>query len=58
VPNELFLPPNGFTKYESPEAMMTEMALRRVNLSRKQTYQTQEPDEPGNRDYRQPNRPN
>jgi len=58
VPNDLFLPPNGFTKYDSPEGMMTEMALRRVNLSRKQIYQTQDTDEPGNRDNRMPNRPN
>jgi len=58
VPNDLFLPPNGFTKYDSPEAMMTEMALRRVNLSRKRTYGAQEPDELGNRDNRQPTRPN
>ena len=58
VPNDLFLPPNGFTKYESPEAMMTEMALRRVNLSRKQIYKTPDIDEPGNRDNRAPTRPN
>ena len=58
VPNDLFLPPNGFTKYESPEAMMTEMALRRVNLSRKQIYRALDVDEPGNRDTRVPTRPN
>ena len=58
VPNDLFLPPNGFTKYESPEAMMTEMALRRVNLSRKQIYRPLDADEPGNTDNRMPTRPN
>ena len=58
IPNDLFLPPNGFTRYESPEAMMTEMALRRVNLSRRQIYQTQDFDETGNRDTRAPTRPN
>ena len=57
VPNDLFLPPNGFTRYESAEAMMTEMALRRVNLGRKQVYQTQDLDEPGKRDIRQPAQP-
>jgi hypothetical protein len=58
VPNDLFLPPNGFTKYESPEAMMTEMALRRVNLGRKQIYNTPDVAEPGNQLNRVPTRPN
>ena len=58
VPNDLFLPPNGFTKYESPEAMMTEMALRRVNLSRKQFYNTPDIDEPVNQLNRAPTRSN
>jgi hypothetical protein len=58
VPNDLFLPPNGFTKYDSPEAMMTEMALRRVNLSRKRVYETPEPEAPGNLDNKAINRPN
>ena len=44
VPDDLFQPPNGFTKYESPEAMMTELALRKVNLGRKTTYQPVESD--------------
>jgi hypothetical protein len=46
LPDEVFQPPNGFTRYESPEAMMTELALRKVNLGRKSTYQPQE-SEPG-----------
>jgi hypothetical protein len=58
VPNDLFLPPNGFTKYESPEAMMTELALRRVSLSRKQIYNTPDIDEPLKLDNRAPTRPN
>jgi hypothetical protein len=33
-PAELFVPPNGFTKYESPEAMMTELLMRQHNLKR------------------------
>jgi len=33
-PPELFVPPNGFTKYESPEAMMTELIMRQHNLKR------------------------
>jgi hypothetical protein len=58
VPNDLFLPPNGFTKYESPEAMMTEMALRRVNLSHKKIYNTPDIDEPVNQLNRAPTRSN
>ena len=58
VPNDLFLPPNGFTKYDSAEAMMTEMALRRVNLSRKRVYETPEPEAPGGLDNKAINRPN
>jgi hypothetical protein len=58
VPNDLFLPPNGFTKYDSPEGMMTEMALRKVNMSRRHTSQTPDFDEPGSRDSRMSNRPN
>ncbi len=46
VPDELFQPPNGFTRYESPEAMMTELALRKVNLGQKPVYQP-EGSEPG-----------
>jgi hypothetical protein len=57
-PGDVFQPPEGFTRYESAEAIMTEMALRKVNLSRKQIYQSQDLDEPGSREYRQPTRPN
>jgi hypothetical protein len=56
IPNDLFLPPNGFTRYESAEAMMTEMALRRVNLSRKQIYQSQNLDETATPNTRAPTR--
>jgi hypothetical protein len=58
VPNDLFLPPSGFTKYDSPEAMMTEMALRRVNLGRKHFYNTPDVEEPVNQINRVPTRPN
>ena len=33
-PGGLFVPPSGFTRYNSVEAMMTELALRQQNLSR------------------------
>jgi hypothetical protein len=46
VPEDLFQPPNGFTKYDSPEAMMTELALRKVNLGRKPAFEVPE-SEPG-----------
>lgn len=31
----LFAPPEGFTKYSSPEAMMDELAVRQGNFKRK-----------------------
>jgi hypothetical protein len=34
-PADLFVPPNGFTKYSSPEAMVDELAARKLNLRRK-----------------------
>jgi len=58
VPEELFQPPNGFTKYESPEAMMTELALRKVNLGRKPIYQPEESEPGTGRDAPAPKRPN
>lgn len=35
ISDKLFLPPEGYTRYESPEAMMAEMAMRQANLKRK-----------------------
>ena len=46
VPDDLFVPPNSFTKYESSEAIMAELFLRKHNLNRKPTYQPVE-SEPG-----------
>jgi hypothetical protein len=42
MPSDLFLPPNSFTKYESSEAIMAELFLRKHNLNRKPTYQREE----------------
>jgi len=58
VPNDLFLPPSGFTKYDSPEAMMAELFLRKHNLSRKPSYQPEESEPGGRRESRVPTRPN
>ena len=40
---ELFVPPNGFTRYENAEAMMTELVMRQHNLKRGSTGGTTEP---------------
>lgn len=57
VPDDLFLPPKGFLKYDSAEALMNELAARQQNLKRRPTYQTEE-GEPGiGEDGRLPTRP-
>jgi hypothetical protein len=55
-PNDLFLPPDGFTKYASAEAMMTELMGRQQNQKQKPGYEPPPSDEIGNRDVRAPNR--
>jgi hypothetical protein len=57
VPEDLFLPPNGFTRYDSVEALMTELALRGMNLGRKPIYPIEDPDTAGGRETRVPTRP-
>ena len=42
VPGDAFSPPNGFTKYASAETMMTELFLRKHNLSRRQVFPEEE----------------
>ena len=56
MPNDLFQPPSSFTKYESSEAIMAELFLRKHNLNRKPTYQGPE-EEPTAPVTRAPNRP-
>jgi len=40
-PAELFAPPNGFTKYVSPEMMLTELIIRQHKLKRRGTESTE-----------------
>ena len=57
VPNDLFLPPSSFTEYESSEAIMAELFLRKHNLNRKPTYQPEDTEPGAGRDTRVPTRP-
>jgi hypothetical protein len=43
-PADLFAPPEGFTKYESPQFMADELALRQHNLKRKTPEELLPPD--------------
>ena len=43
VPEDLFLPPDGFTKYDSVEALMAELTLRGMNLGRKPIHPIADP---------------
>ena len=57
LPEDLFLPPNGFARYDSAERLMTELAARQQNLKGRATYRIEE-SEPGNGlDSRAPTRP-
>jgi hypothetical protein len=40
-PAELFAPPKGFTKYENPEMMLTELIIRQHKLKRRATESTE-----------------
>jgi hypothetical protein len=55
-PDDLFLPPSGFTKYDSAEALASELAVRQNSLKRRPTYSGET--EPGSSwDARMPTRP-
>jgi hypothetical protein len=55
-PNDLFQPPDGFTKYSSAEGMVTELVARQENLKRKRGWQPPPTDEIGFRDAKTPGR--
>ena len=44
VPNDLFQPPNGFTKYDSAEVLINELGSRQHNLKQRPTYWPEEKD--------------
>ena len=46
VPDDLFLPPNGFVKYDTAAGLINELASRQQNLKRRPSYQMPE-SEPG-----------
>ena len=50
--SELFQPPDGFTKYDSAEALMNELMVRQQNLKRSTTDTTGEPDQVEGREGR------
>jgi hypothetical protein len=55
-PNDLFLPPDGFTKYTSAEALMLELMARRDSLKRRPEYQHPPGETPGAMDNSMPSR--
>jgi hypothetical protein len=57
MPADLFLPPNGFTKYDTAEGLVNEFAARQQNLKRRPTYQTQDWDAGSGHESRAPTRP-
>ena len=57
MPDDLFLPPKDFTKYDSAEALINELAARQQNQKRRPTYVPDLNESPGNPEGRQPSRP-
>jgi hypothetical protein len=50
--SDLFLPPESFTKYNSPEAMMNELLARQQNIRRKPSTEPVSPEQLGSQDER------
>jgi hypothetical protein len=57
VPKDLFQPPNGFTKYDSAEALINELAARQASRKQRPTYQINDQDLPVTPEVRSPSRP-
>ena len=57
VPGDLFIPPNGFAKYDSPDRLVNELAARQQSLKRRPTYQTLDSEPGSGYENRMPNRP-
>lgn len=58
LPVEAFMPPSGFTRYTSAEALINELVARQMNYKRGPTYHGEEMEPGAARDMRQPTRPN
>ena len=57
VPNDLFQPPTGFTKYDSAEALINELTTRQASNKRRPTYQINDQDQFSTPETRSPGRP-
>jgi hypothetical protein len=57
MPADLFLPPSGFTKYDTAEGLVNEFAARQQNLKQRPTYKTQDWDAGSGHEGRTPTRP-
>jgi hypothetical protein len=57
LPNDLFQPPNGFTRHSSTEALIGELTTRQHNLKSRPAYSSDESQPPGGAGGVSPTRP-